>query len=572
LNLKPQSSLTLLHLGEPDAALHALAGWARFWGLGANLAQFGGSPRLPGGSVLIDASSLASAGGPPPDLERLNPGVPFGRQMILIRDARPATLEWVQAASHGTIVDLQRRHHRGPLRFHALPAGAGAELNDETLPRDSGSALCLHGGPGAIALLAASSGNSWLQQSEGPAQGLQVWGGLHFLNPDHFLANEREIEGRLDTVLPLLAFLRRVHGPACWHNPHRHLGIVIDDPLLVPRYGCLDFPTLLQSARKVGLHVTLAFIPWNAPRTRPADAIPFREQSDIFSVCLHGCDHTGGEYASTDDIHLRTLNREALSRMQVHERRTGLETQPLMVCPQERFSRAALAAVGSEPGIEALVNSRFLPRDHTPSAITVADLLKPAFDGYHGCTLLKRFYPEERWKIALGQFLGQPSLLVEHHAYFRQGMARLEAEISCLRSITPALTSPPITTVVRQTHWRRVAGPGHLEIRSFTRRLDFEVDAASPTHVTVQRRLDPTFPLQEIQLDGHAVGYQRTGSQILLHLPALEPGRHRLELIPASVTPPPAYAPTRPQRIRIVCRRALSELRDLLTARVPFQG
>jgi hypothetical protein len=429
--------------------------------------------------------------------------------------------------------------------------------------------LALTAGLLSTTLLSTAGHPLWLRITEGPAAGLQVWSCPGSLDPEHRIREEKEIEGQFDAVLPLLAFLRGVHGTACWHNPHRHLGIVIDDPLLVPRYGCLDFPSLLASARRIGLHVTLAFIPWNAPRTRPAAAAPFREQPDVFSLCLHGCDHTAGEYENADEAQLHTLNREALRRMAAHAEHTGLPTQPLMVCPQERFSSAALAAVGSEPGIEAMINSRFLPRDHQPGTLTAADLLQPAFVGYHGCTLLKRFYPEERWKIALGQFLGQPSLLVEHHEYFRRGTEPLEKEVARLRAATPDLTSPPITTVIRQTHWRRDAGPGHLEIRAFTRRLDFTLAGPGPTHVTVHRHLDPAFALQGFRLDGRDVAFERTGSEITLNLPALPAGAHCLELVPAPQAPARPYDPSRSQRISIAMRRALSELRDHARARLP---
>jgi hypothetical protein len=429
--------------------------------------------------------------------------------------------------------------------------------------------LALTAGPLSTTLLSTAGHPLWLRITEGPAAGLQVWSCPGSLDPEHRIREEKEIEGQFDAVLPLLAFLRGVHGTACWHNPHRHLGLIIDDPLIVARYGCLDFPSLLSSAERGGLHVTLAFIPWNAPRTRPAAAAPFREQADVFSLCLHGCDHTAGEYENSDEAQLHTLNREALRRMATHAEHTGLATQPVMVCPQERFSRAAFATLGAEPGIEAMVNSRFLPRDYQAGALTAADLLQPAFVAYHGCTLLKRFYPEERWKIALGQFLGQPSLLVEHHEYFRRGTKPLEAEVARLRAATPELTSPPITTVVRQTHWRRDAGHGRLEIRAFTRRLDFDLAGPDPTHVTVHRHLDSSFALHGFRLDGRDVAFARTGSEITLNLPALPAGTHCLELVPAPQAPARPYAPSRSQRISIAVRRVLSELRDHARARLP---
>lgn len=520
----------------------------------------------PGDSVLLDVSGLAAAG-VSPDLTQLAPGVPGPRLLLLVRDASPATQTWLRTATHGAATGIATATGDAKFRFHPLPAGAGAELSGAELPRDPLPALALVAGPQATPLLDTAGHALWLRITTGPAAGVQVWSCPQALDPGHHITEEKEIEGRLGAVLPLLAFLRGVHGAACWHNPHRHLGIVIDDPLLESRYGCLDFTALLATSRRIGLHVTLAFIPWNTWQTSPEKAAPFRAQPDSFSLCLHGCDHTSGEYAVPDPELLRTLNAEALRRMTEHAARTSLPTQPLMVCPQERFSRAALGTLAVEPGIEAVVNSRFLPRDHQAGKVTAADLLRPAFTGYHGCTLIKRFYPEEGWKLALARFLGQPALLVEHHAYFRAGTGLLEQEIARLRAAEPGLISPPITEVVRQTHWRRAPAPGQLELLVLTRRLDFHLPGPGPTEVRFIRPLGSDVELTGVQLDGQEVAFARTDTLLTVHLRDLAPGDHRFEL---RFPPPPAARPYRrsaPQRAAIALRRAISEFRDRVLAR-----
>ncbi len=514
----------------------------------------------------MDVSSLAAAG-VKPDLTQVAPGLPPDHLLLLVRDASAATGEWLRAATQGAVSAITAATGGDRMQFHALPAGAGGELSGASLPRDPGPALALGHGPTTTALLSTAEHPLWLRVTSGPFAGAQVWSCPTALAPEHRIGEEKEIEGRLDAVLPLLAFLRGVHGAACWHNPHRHLGIVIDDPLLEPSYGCLDFPALLATSRRIGLHVTLAFIPWNAWQTRPEDAAPFRAQPEVFSLCLHGCDHTAREYAATDPELLRTLNAEALRRMAAHAERTLLPTQPLMVCPQERFSRAALGTLANEPGIEAVVNSRFLPRDHRPGTITAADLLRPAFTGYHGCTLIKRFYPEEPWKLSLARFIGQPALLVEHHGYFRHGTGPLEQEVTRLRDADPGFTSPPITEVVRQTHWRRIPAPGQLELLVLTRRLDFHVAGPGPTAVTLLRPLSPDIDLSGVRLDGQEVAFQRTNTHLTVQVPDLAPGDHRFELLFAA---PPAARPYRRSfvhRAGIAARRSVSEFRDRVLAR-----
>ncbi len=566
LNATPAQTLHLLGRGEPAPPLRAAAGWARHLGLAANLTSHPPSPAASSDSLLVDVSSLAAAGAAP-DLNQLAPGVPPTRIILLARDALPATQAWLRTATRGAVPGVSPSTGNAQLSFHTLPPGAGGELSGAVLPRDSGPVLALATGPQSTTLLSTAAHSLWLRVAEGPITGLHIWSCPRVLDPEQRITTEKEIEGLFEAVLPLLAFLRGVHGNACWHNPHRHLGIVIDDPLLEPRYGCLDFTTLLATSRRIGLHVTLAFIPWNAWQTRTEDAAPFRAQPDVFSLCLHGCDHTSGEYSATDPELLRTLNAEALRRMEGHAARTGLATQPLMVCPQERFSRAALGTLAAEPGIEAVVNSRFLPRDHQRGTITAADLLRPAFTGYHGCTLIKRFYPNETWKLALARFLGQPALLVEHHAYFRSGTGPLEQDVALLRAADPGFTSPPITDVVRRTHWRRTPAPGQLELLVLTRRLDFQVEGPGPTQVTLLRPLSADVDLAGVQLDGREVAFQRTKDLITVHLPDLPPGEHQFEV--RLVTPPPArpYRPSMSRRAGIALRRVVSEFRDRVLAR-----
>ncbi len=566
LNATPAQTLHLLGRGEPAPALRAAAGWARHLGLAANLTANPPSLAETRDSLLVDVSSLAAAGADP-NLNQLAPGVPPTRIILLVRDALPATQAWLRDATQDAVPGVSPSTGNGQLKFHILPPGAGGELSHAVLPGDAGPVLALAAGPQTTTLLSSAGHALWHRLTAGPTTGLQIWSCAAGLSPEHRITAEKEIEGRLDAVLPLLAFLRGVHGTACWHNPHRHLGLVIDDPLVEPHYGCLDFPALLATGRRIGLHVTLAFIPWNAWQTRTENAAPFRAQPDVFSLCLHGCDHTSGEYAATDSELLRTLNAEALRRMDGHAARTGLPTQPLMVCPQERFSRAALSTLAAEPGIEAVVNSRFLPRDHERGTITAADLLRPAFTGYHGCTLIKRFYPEEAWKLALARFLGQPALLVEHHAYFRSGTGPLEQAVAQLRAADPGFTSPPIIDVVRRTHWRRAPAPGQLELLVLTRRLDFQVEGPGPTQVTLLRPLSTEVELAGVRLDGREVAFERTNDLLTVQLPDLAPGEHHFELRLAAPPPARPYRRSVPQRAGIALRRVVSEFRDRVLAR-----
>ena len=106
-------------------------------------------------------------------------------------------------------------------------------------------------------------------------------------------------------LLPWLLFMRRALGDRCWNNPAPKACLVIDDPPLWPRYGFLSFSALADSMQSTNFKTTIAFIPWNYSRSAAATADLFRRNASALSLCVHGCDHTGGEFASNDIDALR---------------------------------------------------------------------------------------------------------------------------------------------------------------------------------------------------------------------------------------------------------------------------
>src|SRR5262249_51449052 len=64
-------------------------------------------------------------------------------------------------------------------------------------------------------------------------------------------------------LLPWLIFIRRAAGDRCWRNSAPRASLIIDDPLLRPRYGFLSYASLAESMRQNDFKTTIAFIPWN---------------------------------------------------------------------------------------------------------------------------------------------------------------------------------------------------------------------------------------------------------------------------------------------------------------------
>ena len=132
--------------------------------------------------------------------------------------------------------------------------------------------------------------------------------------------------------------------------------LIIDDPLLRKNYGFLNYEHLLRLMDQHNFHTCVAFIPHNYLRNSPDITQIFRERSDRFSICFHGNDHTNAEFATKDACLLNSILTVAEERMEVHQKKTGIQCDRVMVFPQGRFSLNAMKVLKSH-NFSAAVNS-----------------------------------------------------------------------------------------------------------------------------------------------------------------------------------------------------------------------
>ena len=392
--------------------------------------------------------------------------------------------------------------------------------------------------------------------------GLFVWATPGVFDPDSPLSAELQFEEVIDSYVPAIIFVRHALGDRCWRTRGMGAGLVIDDPLLSSRYGLLDFPALLSSARANNYHVTLGFIPWNHWRTRTAEAAFFREHSDCFSVCLHGCDHTQGEFASADGGELATRIELAASRMRRHEQRTGIQWEPLLVCPQELFSLAAVRAGAETDDVIALVNTRCIPPASAEARVKGSDLLLAATDVPFGLPLLKRHYLRDMSDFAMSMFLGKPPILAAHHDFFRDGPGPTEAFVRKLREMRPDVTWRPLSAMLQELCSTRRVSATEWETRIFADvfRLHSEAEGATTHHVL--RRSTPG-TVTAVSAGGSGVEFRQVGDSVRFTVRLEGPGpidirieRQPRRVVGARLEEGPTY------QLGVAVRRTLSELRD----------
>lgn len=208
--------------------------------------------------------------------------------------------------------------------------------------------------------------------------------------------------------------------------------LVIDDPLLKPRYGCLNYRTLLDAMKEHNFFTEIAFIPWNYKRSNPETVRLFAENPDYFGICVHGCNHTYNEFGGSNYQELSNLSATALWRMEEHKRLTKLPYDPVMVFPQGLFSSVAMQALKDHGFIAAFNSGLRATNVNEPPA---PEYRLPATSIYADFPLFLRRYPKDKAHFIDDVANGRPILVVEHPNAFRNGYKSITDAVDWINSL-----------------------------------------------------------------------------------------------------------------------------------------
>jgi hypothetical protein len=363
-------------------------------------------------------------------------------------------------------------------------------------------------------------------------------------------------------LVPLMVFLRIALGKRIWHSDRSQGCFIIDDPLLRRRYGFLEYAKLLEAMSGQKFSTCIAFIPWNYRRSRKRIAELFSTAPSSLSLCVHGCDHTGAEFAATSVDELRDRARVALERMQAHRERSGLPFDKVMVFPQGLFSPSALTALEA-CGYLAAVNTNPCP-SNMPRALALKDLLDVAVTAFGGVPLFTRHYPRDVAEFAFDLFLGKPALVVEHHGYFRNGYSELGNFMRRLNELDEKLEWGSLADICRRGCLKRVGPDGQVHVRFYTNRFQFTNRGTQPATYVFSRRWAAERPLPAVTFNGSECSRKQDGDRLTISL-LLGPGQAAaIRVFPEN---PPDHAarcwkPKNRYHAGVVVRRILSEFRD----------
>jgi len=370
-------------------------------------------------------------------------------------------------------------------------------------------------------------------------------------------------------LMPAAMFIRYAFREQCWRPNQHHATLVIDDPLLRKDYGFLNYERLLALMDEYNFHTSIAFIPFNYRRNSPGITRMFRERPDRLSICFHGNDHTAAEFASKDSGLLNAMLTVAESRMDAHQKETGIKCDPVMVFPQGNFSRDAMAALQAH-NFSAAVNSGPYPRGEN-SGLSLLEFMEPAVLRYGGFPLYLRKYPREiaLQDIAFNLFFGKPVLIVEHHEIFKDPQSLIQL-VSRINTLAPEIRWSNVQTAVENSYLRRWTKDGTLEVRAHANAGKIDNTSNDILRCSVEWPGCGEIPVEKVLLDGmpwHDARTDDKGIRLSFDVP---PGGSREFSVVYQNNFGLSDANRRvPWKAKAFFRRRLSELRDNHLSRSP---
>ena len=369
---------------------------------------------------------------------------------------------------------------------------------------------------------------------------------------------------------PIVMYVKWALAGMCWQPPETGACLVIDDPPLKPRYGFLKFQHLLNLMERVNFSTSIAFIPWNWNRSARKTIRLFQENPKRFSLSVHGCDHTGGEFGSRNRGRLAWKSRQAMQRMARHKSRTGLPHDPVMVFPQGVFSEAAMGELKCGDFI-GVVNSEVISADPQPRTIKIADYWDVAVMNYSDFPIFTRRYP---WagveNFAFDILLGKPCIVVVHQNDCHDNCRHVIEFIERLNQLNARLCWTNLAEVVRRSFRQRENSSGVVEIEMYGREARIENPSGVKRNFHFRKREAAPETIKEIRMAAQPVKWTAAENHVAFES-ELNPGESKTIAITFNESAGSRFAgESLRYRAKAMLRRYLCEIRDNYIMRKSF--
>jgi hypothetical protein len=364
------------------------------------------------------------------------------------------------------------------------------------------------------------------------------------------------------SAVPLVLYIKWAFAETCWSAPEANACLVIDDPLLKPTHGFVNFQELLSLMKRHKFTTNIAFIPWNWRRSAPEVVQLFKENPESYSISVHGCDHTRAEFGSSNQQRLYWKFQEALERMNRHQSTTGIRYDPVMVFPQGIFSEAAMSAL-KHTDLIAAVNNDVVPTGPHRRALMISELWDIAVMGYRDFPIFTRRYPWEGIEnFAFDALLGKPAIAVIHHDYCSDHCVRLVDFIERLNALKCPPTWRSLGEALRRSYRQRELSSQEVELEMYAAELRIENRFGQPKRFLIRRRECEPSAIQEISDGSGSVTWSSMNGYINFEI-ELKAGESRIVRIKFYRLPGNGYrGDNLPYRFKATLRRYLCEIRD----------
>jgi hypothetical protein len=399
-------------------------------------------------------------------------------------------------------------------------------------------------------------------------------------------ANLIDVRGRLTgpdfdirqcflSAAPLVLYIKWAFSTSCWHPPETTACLVIDDPLLKPRYGFLKFQRLMELMQHHNFSTSIAFIPWNWRRNNAQTVKLFKENPERLSLSIHGCDHSGGEFGSSHVGRLAWKSGEALSRMSRHHSRTGLPHDAVMVFPQGVFSAQSMEVLKRSQFI-GIVNSEVFSTDPDPPPITIGDYWQAAVLNYSDFPIFTRRYASAGIEnFAFDILLGKPCLIVAHHNDCYDDCRHIGEFMQQLNQLNVLFRWTSLAEMIRRSFRQREISPGLVEIEMYGSEARIENPSGQKKLYRFVKRESNAELVKNVNAAGHSINWEisKPGTGITFQV-ELNPGE--MKVVTVSFREFVAADGFDGERVRyklkVLIRRILSEFRDNYLRRKSLQA
>lgn len=331
------------------------------------------------------------------------------------------------------------------------------------------------------------------------------------------------VEDAFEKVAAEMIFVKHIAGERGWHALHHYANLTIDDPWLREPYGNLDYKGLLAEMEKHRFHTTIAFIPWNYDRSEPETVSLFRRNPDKFSICVHGDDHTHKEFTDYAAVPLEiqvAAMRQSLARMERFQTLTGIPYDRVMVFPHSIAPENTLAALKASSYL-ATINSQEVPMDSIkPWGLMF--VLRPStllFGGFPSILRYSVDTPIPRYRIAINDFLDNPSFYYTHEDFFGSGIDAFDGIADDINNLEPDTRWRGVGDIVKHSYLVKLRDDSNYDVLAISGSLQLENTTGHDLAFFVKKQ-ETGFPaIESVSADGKTIPFELREGYLDLRVP-----------------------------------------------------